>query len=34
MMRAGLELSGVGFYRFTDEQASLMRDGIRRHASR
>jgi hypothetical protein len=34
IMRAGLELSGVGFYRFTDEQARLMRDGIRRHAIR
>jgi len=32
IMRAGLELSEVGFYRFTEEQAALMRDGIRRHA--
>jgi len=34
IMRAGLELSEGGFYRFTEEQASLMRDGIRRHANR
>ena len=34
IMRAGLELSEGGFYRFTKEQAGLMRDGIRRHANR
>jgi hypothetical protein len=33
IMRAGLELGEVGFYRFTDEQASLMRDRIGRHAN-
>ena len=31
IMRAGLELSEVGFNRFTGEHAALMRDGIRRH---
>jgi hypothetical protein len=31
IMRAGLALSQAGFYGFSDEQASLMRDGIRRH---
>jgi hypothetical protein len=34
IMRAGLELSEVGFYGFTEEQSILMRDGIRRHARR
>ena len=33
IMRAGLALSQVGFYGFSDEQASLMRDSIRRRAT-
>lgn len=32
IMRAGLPLEKVGFYRFTEEQAARIRDGIRRHA--
>lgn len=31
IMRAGLALTQVGSYRFTDAEAALMRDGIRRH---
>src|SRR5688572_2345785 len=33
IMRGGLELGEAGFYRFTDEQASRMRDRIGRHSN-
>jgi hypothetical protein len=33
IMRGGLEQGEAGFYRFTDEQASRMRDRIGRHSN-
>ena len=34
IMRAGLDVNGVGFYRFTENQAAEMRDAVRRHTVR